>query len=57
MARIRHAARQQWRLEQARVVVAHDLGGGHRGQVRGPLVLAARAERLAEAEQDERAAQ
>ena len=55
MPRVGNAGAEERRLEEARVVVPHDLGGRDRREVRGALMLAASAERLAEAEQDERA--
>jgi hypothetical protein len=55
MAGVGDAGAEERRLEEARVVVPHDLGHGDSGQVGRPLMLAARAEGLAEAEEDERA--
>src|SRR5918997_1881705 len=53
--RVGNPGPEEGRLEEPRVVVPHDLGRRDGRQVRGALVLAARAERLAEAEEDERA--
>jgi hypothetical protein len=57
MPRVRNVGHDEGRLEQSRVVPAHDLRGGDGGQVCRPLVLAPGAERLAQAEQDQRARQ
>jgi hypothetical protein len=51
MPRIGNPAPEQGRLEQARVVVPHHLGRGDSSEVGRALVLAARAEGLAEREQ------
>jgi hypothetical protein len=54
MARIGNPGAEEGRLEETRVVLAHDLGGGYSDKVGRPLMLAPDAERLAEAEQNER---
>jgi hypothetical protein len=53
MPGVGNAGAEEGRLEEARVVVPHDLGRRDGGEVGGPLMLAPRAERLAEAEEDE----
>jgi hypothetical protein len=53
MARVRHATLEEGRLEQPRVLTAHDLSTRDSGEISRPLMLAASAERLSEAEQNQ----
>jgi hypothetical protein len=53
MARIRSAAGQERRLEEARVVGSHSLSGGDGRQVGGALVTRLRPKRRAKRDQDE----
>jgi hypothetical protein len=55
MTRVWNPVLEQHGLEEAGVLPPHDLGRRHRGEIGGPLMLAARAERLTEPEQDQRA--
>jgi hypothetical protein len=51
VARVRHAALEHGRLEQATEVAPHHLRRGHRREISRPLRIPASAKRLAEAEQ------
>jgi hypothetical protein len=53
MARVRHATLEEGRLEQPRVLTANDLSTRDSGEISRPLMLAASAERLSEAEQNQ----
>jgi hypothetical protein len=53
MPGVGNAGAEEGRLEETRVVVPHDLRRRDGGQVGRPLMRAAGAERLAEAEEDE----
>jgi hypothetical protein len=57
MARVRHATLEEGRLEQPRVLTAHDLSTRDSGEISRPLMLAASAERLSEAEQNQHPAE
>jgi hypothetical protein len=50
MARVRHATLEERRLEQPGVLAEHDLRARDGGEISRPLMFAARAERLSEAD-------
>jgi hypothetical protein len=57
VARVGRPVGQRGRLEQPRIEPTHDLPRRHRRQVRGPLMLSLRSQRLAEREQHKHAHQ
>jgi hypothetical protein len=53
VTRVWHVRLEERRLEQPRVLAAHDLRARHGGEIRRPLVLRASAKRLPEAIEDQ----
>jgi hypothetical protein len=53
MPRVRDVRLEVGRLEEARIALAHDLRGADRREVGSSLMLALRAEGVAEGEEDE----